>query len=400
MKKLFNWFSANWQPLILATVSITVLLFAGFYNLESSTNGQLSTQEVIQLETAASSNTILSNPLFLPYKLGQYVIFNYIADSVYLARALVAAFGIGFVILFYLLARHWFSPRIAWIASLMLATSGLFLNYSRLAVPDILLPLSLLGLLGCAWWLNTTKHIRVAILGTVIVSAFALYMPGIIWFVTLAIFVQRRHIRRLLSQLPLFSTLFLTFVWILLLTPLFRAFIINPNLIIDWLALPATIQAQAIIRDFVFVPSSLIVRSLPNPVFNLGQLPYIDILTLCFAVLGFYAFILRFNLVRTKALIGSTIIAWVLIAMSNAISIVIILPLLYITVASGIMLLLHQWFTVFPKNPIARFVGLSLLLTTVSISLFYNINRYYVAWTNSPITNQSFEEKIPANLLQ
>jgi hypothetical protein len=400
MKKPFYWLSSNWQPLVLAVISILVLLFVGFYKLESITNSQLSPQEVANLETASSVEAIINNPLFLPYKVGQFVIFNFIADSIYLARALVALFGVGLVLLFYLLARHWFSPRIAWMTSLMLATSGLFLNFARLAVPDILLPLALLALLGCAWWLNTTNHIRTALFGTVILCTFALYIPGIIWFVILAIFTQHRHVRRLLRHIPSYSTAGFAFVLLVLLLPLFRAFYLDPSLILSWLALPTSIDLAVVIKEFIFVPASLIVRSLSNPVFNLGRLPYIDILTICLAILGFYAFILRFELVRTKTLIGSTVIAWALIAVSDTVSIVIILPLLYLTVASGIMLLLHQWFTIFPKNPIARFIGITLVLTAISISLFYNINRYYMAWANSPVTNQSFEEKLPANLLQ
>ncbi len=123
-------------------------------------------------------------------------------------------------------------------------------------------------------------------------------------------------------------------------------------------------------------------------------------MTLTLTVLGTYSYLIRFNLVRTRAMIGAALISWFLIAFSNTVTIVIILPLVYLTVAAGIMLLLQQWYTVFPYNPIARHIGVALLIAVISISIFYNFNRYFVAWANSPITKVSFSETLPPNLLQ
>lgn len=400
MKKIFTWLGANWQPLIIGVISVVVLFLVSFYNLEGITDSKLSMPEVASLESAASGREIIRNPLFLPFKLIQYGLFSLGISSIYASRAVVSLFGFVFIILFYILARHWFSARIAWMGTLMLATSGLFLNYSRLAVPDILQPLALLGLFGCAWWIHDTKRIRIALFGCAVFVAFALYIPGIIWFIALAVFAQRKHISALFKKIPVYSTVAFSLLAIVLLLPLGYAISQQPRLALDWLALPTTFNPQEVLRDFIFVPASLVVRSLPNPVFNLGRLPYLDVLTLCLSVLGAYAFMLKFSLTRTKTLIGAVIIAWFLIAFSNTVSIVIVLPLVFLTVTSGIMLLLHQWFTVFPKNPIARFIGITLLLSVISIGIYYNLTRYFYAWGNSPVTESVFQENMPGNLVQ
>lgn len=400
MKKLRAWLADNWQPILLWIISIGTLLFVGFYHLETLTNGQMSPTEVQAVQQADSLKKIIDNPMSLPHKLGQYVVIKSSFTSVYSLRAVSAIFGCLFVLLFYALARHWFSPKIAWMTSLMLATSTLFLGYARIATPDILLPLALLALLGSAWWVNGTRHISLTLLVVASTIAAIMYVPGMIWFIALAVFAQKRHVIRAFQKTPAFSMIMFVLLGGLLVAPLARAFVLHPSLIRDWLALPASITPMDTLREFIFVPLSLVVRALPNPVHNLGRLPYLDIFTICVAILGTYSYMVRFSLVRTKTIIGAALISWFLIAFSNTVSIVLILPLVYLTVAGGVMLLLQQWYTVFPKNPIARRVGMTLLLAVISISIFYNFIRYFTAWANSPVTNVTFSETLPPNLLQ
>ncbi len=400
MKKIRDWLEDNWRALLLCIVSVGTLLFVGFYNLESITDGKLSAPEVQAVSEAKTVQAILENPLWLPYKVGEFAVLKSGHASVYLLRAVPAAFGILFILLFYALARHWFSPKIAWMSTLMLATSTLFLGFTRLALPDILLPLALLSLMGCAWWVNGTRHINVTLLVVTGTLAAIMYIPGLIWFVGLAVLAQKRHIRGALKKIPTSSLIIFILCGLALVAPLGYAFVLHPALIKDWIALPASFTPIDTLREFIFVPTSLVVRALPDPIHNLGRLPYLDILTITLAALGAYSYLIRFNLVRTKAMIGAAVISWLLIAFSNTVSIVLILPLIYLTVAAGIMLLLQQWYTVFPRNPLARNIGVFLLLSVISISIFYNFNRYFVAWANSPVTEISFSETLPPDLLQ
>lgn len=400
MKQAFVWVRDNWFLALFWSLSALLLLVVCFYNLESITHSKLSGEEISALSSAKNAKDIVANPLFLPYKLGEFVVLKLGSGSVYLMRAIPAFFGLVLSVLFFALTRHWFSAIIAWLSTAMLVTSGLFLNYSRLAVPDILLPLALLSLMACAWWIYQTKHSGFVLFVSGIMLAAVMYIPGIIWFCLLAIVAQRRHLRKTIKKVPVMATVGFFMLAAVLLAPLVRAFILNPILIRDWLAIPSAFNVMQTVRDFVFVPASLIVRSLPTPAFNIGRLPYLNIITVVLAALGSYAFLLRLDLVRTRAMIGAVLISWVLIALQNSVSITLVLPLIFLTVAAGIMFMLQQWFIVFPKNPIARSIGLVLIVSLVSIGVYYNGLRYFVAWPNNPATRITFQQNLPPNLLQ
>jgi hypothetical protein len=400
MKKLRLWLSNNWRGLLLWSITIVGALLVCFNNLESMTNGLLSQEEVIAVQSASSGKVIMADPLFLPHKLLQWGVIQFADGSVYLLRAVSALFGLGLIILFYFLARHWFSPLIGWLTSVMLITAVLFLQYARLAVPDILLPLALLSLLASAWWVYKSKRPGLALSVSAIIICSALYVPGMIWFTLLAVVAQRRHVATLVRRLSVPSLLAFIVVGLALLAPLGRAIYMNPRLAYDVLAIPASFDIQSLVRDFLFVPASLLLRSPESPVFNLGRLPYLDIVTIALCILGVYAYSIRFKLGRTRTLIASSLIAWLLIGFSNTVHIVLILPLIYLTVAGGILFLLQQWYSVFPKNPIARTAGLALLVIVLGMSVFYNYTRYFSGWIGSPITEETFQQTLPANLIQ
>ena len=178
------------------------------------------------------------------------------------------------------------------------------------------------------------------------------------------------------------------------LLPLIIASMQQPKIFFQLLAIPTSINLIEFLNNLVQVPISLIVRSEFNPVFGLGRLPYLDIVTVCLAILGTYAFVLRYKLMRTKALVSAIIIAWILISFENQIKIIILLPVIYIVVAGGIMFLLQQWYSVFPNNPISKFVTICLLSSILTLSVYYNSLRYFVAWANNPLSQQAFQLKV------
>lgn len=400
MKKLRLWLANNWRALLLWSITASGAISICFNNLESMTSGLLSQPEIEAVQAASSAKLIMADPLFLPHKLLQWGVLQFADGSVHLLRAVSAIFGLGLVVLFYFLVRHWFSPLIGWLTSVMLLTAVIFLQYARLAVPDILLPLALLGLLASAWWIYKSKRPGIALPVSALIICSALYVPGMIWFALLALVAQRRHITTLVKRVPLPSLVLFSLFGLALLAPLGRAIYLNPSLTFDLLAVPTNFDPQALIRDFIMVPASLIVRAPENPVYNLGRLPYLDIVTIALFILGGYAYSLRLKLGRTRTLIASFFIAWILIAFSNRVDIVLILPLIYLTVAGGILFLLQQWYSVFPKNPIARSAGLLLLIIVLGMSIFYNYTRYFSGWIGSPITEETFQETLPPNLIQ
>jgi len=399
MKQYFLWLKDNWVQIFVTIISIVILIIVCSYNLSGITNNQLSKPEVATIEGSSSGRRIWSNPLFLPIKLPQYALIKTNLASVSSMRAISAFYGVIFVIIFFLLAKIWFSPKIAWVTSAMLLSSGLFLNYTRLATTDILVPLGLLGLMWSGWWIFQSKNTNIKIVSSMIILASCIYIPGLIWFVGLIVLALGKRITKILKKTNVTSIVIASLLLVVLLTPLLRSLFLNPKLIIEWLALPSTLSIHDFIKNLIMVSASLVVRSTFDPIYNLGRLPYLDILTIALLVLGVYAFLLRYSLVRTRMLIGALCIAWLLIATQNEIRINLLLPLIYLMVAGGIMFILQQWYSVFPKNPIARMLAIIMVLAVVSISIFYNSTRYFVAWSNNPITNKVFKYKVPPNLL-
>lgn len=399
MKQSLSWLKNNWIRVIITIVSIVIVVAVCSYNLSGITNNQLSKPEVATIKSSSSGKQIWNNPLFLPIKIPQYALIKARLTSVTSMRAVSSFYGIIFVILFFMLTKLWFSPKIAWVSSAMLLSSGLFLNYTRLATTDVLVPLGLLGLIWSAWWIFQSKKTNVKIVSSMLILASSLYIPGLIWFVMLIFFAQGRRLSSIFKKTTVSSIVIATVFLIALLIPLVRSLILHPNLILEWLAIPSIFNLTIFLRNLIMVPASLIVRSPFDPVYNLGRLPYLDILTIALLILGIYAFLLRYSLVRTRMLIGAICIAWLLIATQNELRINLLLPLIYLMVAGGIMFMLQQWYSVFPKNPIARMSAIVMILAVVSISLFYNSTRYFVAWSNNPITNKVFQYKLPSNLL-
>lgn len=399
MKQSLSWLKNNWIQVIITIVSIIIVVAVCSYNLSGITNNQLSKPEVATIESSSSGKQIWNNPLFLPIKIPQYALIKARLTSVTSMRAVSSFYGIIFVILFFMLAKLWFSPKIAWVSSAMLLSSGLFLNYTRLSTTDILVPLGLLGIIWSAWWIFQSKKTNVKIVSSMIILASSLYIPGLIWFVMFIFFAQGRRLSSVFKKTNVSSIVIATVFLIALLIPLVRSLFLHPNLILEWLAIPSIFNLTIFLRNLIMVPASLIVRSPFDPIYNLGRLPYLDILTVALLILGTYAFLIRYSLVRTRLLAGAICVAWLLIATQNELRINLLLPLIYLMVAGGIMFILQQWYSVFPKNPIARMSAIVMILAVVSISVFYNSTRYFVAWSNNPITNKVFQYKLPSNLL-
>lgn len=399
MKKFWTWAKDNWLLTLFFGISILAVVFVSIYNLESITSSKISLQEVGALHSSNTVKEIVENPLYAPFKIIEYLVIQLNTGSVYLFRLIPALFGIITVFLFYMLARYWFSPLISWLSTLMYATSTLYLQHTRLAVASILVPMLLLGILWATWYMNKTKTSNLSLVIFMMVFAVALYIPGVIWFMLLAIIIQRRH---LLAGLRSSSWVFLLISSILAIAvvlPLARAFYFNTGLMLDWLALPNTLDIRELATNIINVPLAITVQSPLNPVFNLGRLPIVDVLTLALMILGAYAYSIRIKLMRTRTLATAAIVSWLLIAFGK-IDYAVLLPLIYLLAAGGILFLIQQWYSVFPKNPIARNVGLLLLVSVIGISVFYNLNRYFVAWQHNPATKESFTHAVPPNLVQ
>src|SRR5690606_36614160 len=113
---------------------------------------------------------------------------------------------------------------------------------------------------------------------------------------------------------------------IVILLPLLRATLLQPMLGLELVGWPGTFNSLEFGKQLLFVPLSLFARSLPNPTFNLGQLPLLDVFAIALLILGTYTFVTRIGMARTRLLVGFGAVAALLIALDNNISNAILIP--------------------------------------------------------------------------
>jgi hypothetical protein len=85
------------------------------------------------------------------------------------------------------------------------------------------------------------------------------------------------------------------------------------------------------------------------------------------------------------------LIGFVLVGISGPVPLSLLVPLLYMGIATGLAYLLHEWLKIFPNNPLARGVGLGLIIVAVAISCTYNYRAYFIAWPNADATKTTFQ---------
>jgi NhaP-type Na+/H+ and K+/H+ antiporter len=105
-------------------------------------------------------------------------------------------------------------------------------------------------------------------------------------------------------------------------------------------------------------------------------------------ILGLYYSYQRKTNIKTITLFSSMLLLLLIIPFSPNFSmdIVLLLPFVYIGIITGIVELINQWFTYFPRNPLARNIGISLLVFSISLTSAYHLESYFVAWPNDPDT--------------
>lgn len=335
---------------------------------------------------AATLSEIKNNILLGPLKVLQFGILKAGDNDVYL-RIASAATALVSAILMYLMLRKWHPPRISFLASLMFATSSLFLHLGRLANTEVLyLTLWPALLLSCMWFLskNNTKKLPVV----AFLLAACLYVPGTWLFLLGGLIFFRKYTWRTLSRLSLRIKLLCASLFLLTLVPLGYSFWHGQRQAVEWLGfdLDQKLSLAAIAGNFIDIPKQLFWSGLDEPSKWLVGTPILDIFAVAMLILGIYAYWAGYYPAREKLVYGAIVLSVLLIGLGNVATIALLVPLLYIVIANGLAYMLQSWFTVFPNNPFARSLGIVLLAAAVGISSFYQLNRYFVAWPEAEST--------------
>ena len=366
--------------LLLATglLCVKLLSFSAFGPIEQAQN-----------LGSANLSSIKQDVLFAPIKAGQLFILKFTSNDVYIRLASVAV-ALAAAILVFLMLRRWYTYRVSLLTAAMFVTSSWFLHYGRLANLDVLYMTVLPALLLVCLWL-VSKHNSKKMPFAAILVALTLYMPGSWLFIALGIFLTRNVISKAVKNLSRTSKILSVAGFIITLAPLIYSFALKPSQIVRWLGINTdqTLGLSSFAHRIIDVPQQLFATGIDDRAFWLTGTPILDIFSAAMFILGLYAFRAGYFPVREKMVFGSLIAGYILISLGNVVTLGLLIPLVYITIANGISYMLQSWFTVFPKNPIARSIGLGLMVIVISASCAFQLQRYFVSWHKSSQTQQA-----------
>ncbi len=389
---------------VLVIAALSYVLF--FHNLGTLVPGY-APREVAVYKASSSLQLIADHPINAPYKLLVFGLQKAGIDNYVATRYVAASFAVVACLLFFIIARFWFSYRIALIATIMFATSSGLLHIARFG-SSIVLQMGILALMACAIWWQTYKDKRtVVMLATIVTLATLCYDPGMIWFELLILAVSWQSLRRAWLTTSLLKKGLGALLFLVLIAPLIRGFVLFPASLYSFVGLPAHFAGVAQTGRNILDSLLLVgVHSNGQAELWLAHAPLLNITELVLLFLGLYVFFRFMKPARRLFMFGAIAISLVLIGISGSgsdagawpsqftatspMNVSVLLPLLYLVIAGGVCELLRQWFRVFPRNPIARGVGGAMIGLLIFFSVVYQYRAYFVAWPNNPATEKVF----------
>lgn len=400
MKQVFNatigWLGVHWREVI----SFIVISFIAFLALSTQINHLVPGQNRFETTTLSSLQKI-PEPWFravnAPYMVPAYLTGKIIDNPLHGARITSAIFGLLSVALFFLLIKLWFNNRIATVGSLLFLTSSWFLHASHQATPFILMVFSLLALFTpLAWFLRTKKHKNLAFVLFAIALSLSTYVPYIPWVVAITMTVLVIKENKALLKLNSWVIIFSAVIYFALLSPLFISLASHPGQIKELLGLSSQLPTiNQYLANIYHGGLMISIKSIPLPEIHLGNLPLLDLFSSAMLFLGLYYYLKRMPKRRSLIILSSLLLLILILALSPNYQLwnVVLLPLIFMCIIAGIVELLNQWFSYFPRNPLARNVGVAIVVIAIGFTCFYHLERYFIAWPNSSDTKSVYVVK-------
>jgi hypothetical protein len=389
----------TWQSTVVL-FAIAFLLSLLWFRLGSLTFGNAANIEAATKLSASSWQAVIENPLNLPYKIVHRIVQYLGHDGITSLRLISTVFGALAAVLFYQVARQWHSGRVAFLSSWLFVTSSWFLHTARLGSAEILWLTSILAIVVLLTPSRSDRHSTYKLPIMLTALTLVLYVPGMVWLVLGAILLQRKNIVEAWRATRwIWLKLLSIFASLVLLLPLVYGLVRSPKLTLYWLGLTnepgGSIPAvNTILLNLLEVPKSLVYSGSFDAAHWLGELPLLSAFEIIMLILGIYFYSSHVRAARTRLIMVLAALGWLLAGMMGATAISLVVPVIYLLVASGIAYILHMWLKVFPNNPIARAVGIAVILFTVILTSVYQTRSYYVAWRYSDDTAKTFTIKL------
>lgn len=396
-KKLKTWLSRlDWSYLGVIILAVIAAIFALTYRLSGLTGHKLAIAEQNNFAASSSLHDLLINPLFLPYKLVEWIIVHLGGwEHIFSLRLTSVIFGLLGLWLFLSIARRWFNKPTYIIATIIFGTSLWQLHFGRISLPLILYMVAPLALIRTLILvreakMSTNKLLLAIVLALVI--GLSLYVPGM-WLLWLTVLIwQRKMLMKLAGKLDKTNLMAIAAGSLIILLPLIYGLAHAPDLALSWLGYSSPISG--VLAGLVLIiklPAYLFVYG-PNlpPDLWLGRQPVLDAFSAAMALTGLYFYVRNFRLRQAKLLGFLLASAWALFIASNSGLLGLIVGPVYLLVAAGVGHLLLLWKKIFPRNPFAYGSAVFLLSIAMIIAVIYTTRSYYVAWHYHPETRQAF----------
>lgn len=390
--------SLTWRRWLMVVSGILILAFILTYRLESLPGQGMSLAEAQAAQHSQSWRSVLQNPLFLPVSALQHVTnlatpFSLITSQ-RLASVMIALLTFGLIA--YVLLK-WYGPRTAFFGCLAVATSAWFLHVARSGSVDIAYYAALPLLIAAHVFLDRAEKPGHALPVWITAMGALLYIPGLIWFILINAFWQRRELADGFKELSkTWQRIGIFLLGIVLVTPLTVGLFYNPILhyLVVWMGFPGywpaiSVALQSIGRSLLFI----FFWTPAKPSLWLGHLPLLDVFLSAMLIAGIYFYGLHRGANRSKLLLVFFGLGVLLIATKGLVTRSLLVPIIYLVAAGGIAYILHQWLRVFPRNPLARTLGVGMVLVALTISCAYNLRQYFVAWPHHPDTAKAFVDR-------
>lgn len=387
------WWFDSWQPLLIGlSVALVVSTVLGF-RIGSLTQG-VSEPEKQYVSSITSGQELLKHPSFMPHKLPTYILFKLGVTRPAAYRAVSATLAIGAVVSCFFILRRWYSLRVAILGSWLVLTSAWLLHYARLAVPESSF-LLLMPLLWAAVWMYNTPKRRLAIVVLLVASIVSFYIPSFCWLIIGGIIWQRKIILEQFADTEWWFRVLAGLLTMTLLAPLLYAVIVNHGELLLISGLPNSLpKASEILRNLINIPMHLFLQGPNNPVTWLARIPLLDMFSAVMLLLGIYSLRYHILLIRSQLVVATSVILIFFTLSGGLVTMLALLPLIYLLIVGGIAFMLRQWFVIFPRNPVARGVGTTIMSIVVAMVSFYHINHYFIAWPHAPATRDAFQQTL------
>lgn len=390
MQKLWAYWRSHTRLILWLSASFIALASLLLYRLGTLT--LLSAGELQSAVAPVGLHGVYQHPFNAPLELIRSIVFFAAPNhGGLLTRLPNAVFGGMAVVSFGWLVWLWHGQRTMVLATFLFACSAWTLHVSRLASFDVLYlwatPSLLLAQLGLQ---QHAKRLPVW-LGCLAVWGLILTIPGMVWFVALSIYLQRKTLVRGWKHFSALWQRSLSVLVGVLWLPLIAIGLSRSGQLLYWLGMPTHFAMPThLLKDFIAVPVHIFFRGPQYPSIWLAKAPILDIFTLAICLVGIYFYAMHLSSKRSRLLASTAVISWILVAVGGPVGLSVVVPIAYLAAATGLAYLLRDWLKVFPRNPLARGVGVGLLSVAVAVSCLYNLRSYFVAWPHNRITQSTF----------